>query len=84
LEANVPSIDIRVDGDGQFPELEGRHVHHVQDFVVTALTGGMASGMPSVAIIIPLPDGSVVFAESSLRLLLTAADALKAKYGDPR
>lgn len=51
---------------------------------VTGLDGGMVSGNPSVAIRLDLPDGKTVIAETSLALFLTAADALKSRYGDPR
>lgn len=51
---------------------------------IGALPAGMESGKPSIAISFALPDGRVVLAESSLQLLLTAADAFRAKYGDPR
>lgn len=51
---------------------------------IGALTGGMASGAPSVAFCFELPDGQVVIAETSMALFLTAGDALKARYGDPR
>lgn len=51
---------------------------------IGALPAGMASGKPSIAFGFALPDGRVVLAESSLQLLLTAADAFRAKYGDPR
>ena len=54
---------------------------HIQ---VTGLEGGMQSGRPSVAIRLDLEDGRVVLAETSLALFLSAADALKARYGDPR
>ncbi len=51
---------------------------------VAGLTSGMRSGAPSVAIRIDLPDGKTAIAETSLKLFLTAADALKARFGDPR
>jgi hypothetical protein len=51
---------------------------------IGALQGGMASGAPSVALCIQLPDGRVVLAETSMALLLTAADTLAELYGDPR
>jgi hypothetical protein len=44
----------------------------------------MVSGKPSIAIRLDLDDGSSVVAETSLALFLMAADAFKAKYGDPR
>jgi hypothetical protein len=42
------------------------------------------SGKPSVALGFELPDGRWVLAETSLALFLTAAEALRARYGDPR
>jgi hypothetical protein len=51
---------------------------------VTGLAGGMQSGKLSVALRIDLPNGGVVVTETSLALFLTAADGLKARYGDPR
>jgi hypothetical protein len=80
----MPSLGIILDGDNSAPEMDGKVIHHVQHFKVTALHGGMESGKPSVAFIIPLEDGSFVFAETSLRLFLTAADMFKARHGDPR
>lgn len=77
------------EGDGQFPELreaarEGRLIESKATMTITGLAAGMASGKPSVAIIIELPDGRVLFAETSLALFLSAADALRARHGDPR
>jgi hypothetical protein len=80
-------MNIVLDGDGAFPELakakqEGRLVHVSDEMTITALAGGMTSGATSVALIVKLPDGRMVFAETSLRLLLAAADAFRARYGD--
>jgi hypothetical protein len=87
----MPSLKIILDGDGAFPEFEylreqGRLIHLGEDaeITVTGLEGGMDSGDPSAAFIFMLPDGKSVFAETSLRLFLSAADALKTRYGDPR
>lgn len=49
---------------------------------IGVLPGGMASGKPSVELLIELGDGSVVFAETSLILLQTAVRAFTARYGD--
>lgn len=82
-------LDIDLQGDGAFRaefERMGNPIH-VKDGVpikITALDGGMVGGRPSVAISITLPDGRWVLAETSLRLFLTAADALRARFGDPR
>ncbi len=44
---------------------------------------GTSGGKPSVLILHDV-KGVPVFCETTLALFLTAADALKAKYGDPR
>lgn len=82
----MPALKINLQGDGAFAEeMSGHKVHHVTEaFTVAGLDHGMRSGAPSVAFCIPLPDGSVVLAETSLALLLTASDALRARFGDPR
>jgi uncharacterized protein (UPF0371 family) len=49
---------------------------------VGALRRGMESGKASVALCLELPDGNVVFAETSLALLVTAARTLAALYGE--
>lgn len=70
-----------------WPDLHGRDVIHLANdtrIEIAGLEGGMASGLPSVAMRLDLPDGRVVVAETSLVLFLTAADGLKARYGDPR
>lgn len=85
----MPSLAVIPNADGAWPDLADREIHHVTEeegsIAVAGLAGGMESGAPSVAIRIDCPDGeTVVVAETSLRLFLTAADALKARYGDPR
>jgi hypothetical protein len=52
--------------------------------VVGGLEGGMESGLPSIGIIIELDEDTAVFARTSLKLFLMAADTLKRLYGDPR
>ena len=80
----MPMLRIIPDLDGATPEYAGKEAVEVQDFIVGGLPSGMASGKPSVAFLIDLPDGRYVFAQTSLQLFLAAADALKARYGDPR
>lgn len=72
---------IVLDGDGRFPELQGRKVHTCRIHSITGLPGGLKSGRASAAVIIDLPDGSVVFAETSMRILLCALRAFQARYG---
>lgn len=47
---------------------------------VGGLPHGMSSGRTSVAIAVPLPDGTVLLTETSLALFLQAAEILKVKY----
>lgn len=80
-----PIIDMRFDpenGDALFPEHAGKTIHHATKIQFGGLPKGMQSGRTSVSIVIPLADGSVVIAESSLRLFLAAASALRARYGE--
>jgi hypothetical protein len=83
-EEEMAHISISPDAEGAWPEFRNKSILHVQDFKIGGLRGGMQSGKASVAIMFELPTGQVVFAETSLALFLTAADALKAKWGDPR
>lgn len=87
----MPSLRLILEGDGAFSDLaelqaQGRLIHLADnaDIAIAGLEGGMKSGDPSVAFVFGLPDGRAVFAETSLRLLLTAADGFKSRYGDPR
>jgi hypothetical protein len=82
------SLKLNMEGDGAWPDLAEKlaleKVLRSESIELAVLSGGMASGKPSVAIRINLDDDSVVIAETSLILFLSAADAFKAKYGDPR
>jgi hypothetical protein len=88
----MPGLRIILEGDGCWPDLadwarphqESPRLQRTEDIEIACLVRGMQSGSPSVALRVNCPDGSVVLAETSLALLLTAADAFKARYGDPR
>jgi len=54
------------------------------DLRVGGLADGTASGKPTVIVSAVTPDGKPVVVETTLALFLSAADALKAKHGDPR
>ena len=77
-----PSMHIILDGDGAWPDLEDRkNVVNARNIAALAvLGGGMASGRPSIALRIELPDGTTVIVETSARLFCTAARAIMAKY----
>lgn len=81
---SFPIIDLKLEGEGAWPDLKDKAVKHVTRIGVSVLPDGMASGRPSVAFRLDLPGGDVVVAETSLRALLTTMDAIVARYGDPR
>lgn len=84
----TPIMDIRLDGDNTFPEYKEKAekglIITTTTWHVTTLEGGMKSGLPSVAFFFDLPDGRVLFAESSLRAFLSLADVIRAKYSQGR
>lgn len=82
-------LTIILDGDAAWPDLapdapdrpeliEG----HLE--AVAGIANGTANGHPAVAFRIELPDGSVVLAQTTLALFLTAAEGIAARHGDPR
>ena len=79
------ALTVKIDGDGAWPDLAGKEVIHLTNdappIQISALPDGMASGRPSVAIRLDLPDGRTVIAETSMNLFLSAADVLRARYG---
>jgi hypothetical protein len=79
----MPVLSIILDGDGALKEERDRVVEGEFTRVLT-LDSGMASGKPSVGVVVELPDGTVALGQTSLGLFLMAADAFKAKHGDPR
>ena len=79
------AIDLKLDGDGAWPDLVHRDVLDFQGVIqISGLPGGMESGKPSVSIRLDLDKEMTIVAQTSLALFLMAADALKARYGDPR
>lgn len=80
------TLDFIACGDGAWPDLANKHdagkLIHIRDsaFRVTTLDMGMASGRPSVAIRIDLPDGRVVLFETSARIFYEAARLIEATY----
>ena len=76
-------MGVILDGDGCWPDIQDNKIIRAVGLQVAALQGGMKGGTPSVAFRIDLEDGQTVIAETSLKLLLTASDLFRAKYGDP-
>jgi hypothetical protein len=77
-------MTITLQGDNAWPDLKEKPFVHLgneaQPIKVAVLDGGMASGRPSVAIRLDLPDGQTVVAETTARLFCTAARAIMGKY----
>ena len=84
------ALTVKLDGvEPIWPELAmGYTIFHLGDgappIQISGLQDGLESGNPSVMIRLDIDDHRVVLAETSLKLFLFAADALKAKFGDPR
>lgn len=79
-------ISLKLDGDGAWPDLMDRGVIHLGDDTeigLCVLPKGMTSGRPSVAFRLDLPDGQVVVAEASWRVLAVAVQGIAARYGWP-
>ncbi len=82
-------IHIHLDGDQCWPDLKERLTDGTlcwlgdQPFEVAVLPGGMASGKPSVAIRIDVEEMTIVL-ETSYNAFMTMANALRARYGEPR
>lgn len=82
----MPALTIKFvgPGDGAWPDLAEKDaagkLHHVkEEMQLSFLTGGMTSGAASVALRLDLPNGDTVLAETSAKLFLLAADALRAR-----
>jgi hypothetical protein len=80
----MPAMKIHMNADGCWPDLPPRPDEPTEDVEVACMPHGMQSGAPSVFIRINEPDGRVTIAQTSLALFLQAADAFRARYGDPR
>lgn len=81
----IPMV-VNLDGDNAWPELKDKPFIHLGNgspaIQVAVLENGMASGRPSVALRLDLPDGQHVVAETSARLFCSAARAIMARYPD--
>lgn len=76
------SLQVVVDGTDAFPELRGARIiqPNPSSLAITALPSGLQSGRTSVAIIVPLSDGSYVFAENTMANFIKAALAFATAY----
>jgi hypothetical protein len=74
----IPDLEAAGFKDGTYSIVE-----YTEDVVVGGMSKGTTSGKPVVMIGLDMGD-HILVVETTLRLFLTAADTLKAKYGDPR
>lgn len=73
------SLDVRLNGDGAFDDVDPRKLAGRGDIVRAAiLRNGTAGGRASIALLIRLDDGRLVVAETTYRLAYTAARAIGA------
>jgi hypothetical protein len=77
-------LEIILDGDNCWPDLKEKGYLQGELRAIAALPKGTESGKPTVTVRVELSDGTVILAETTLTLLLSAADAFKARHGDPR
>lgn len=75
-------LRILLEADGKLPELAHARIRGAVIGTISTLTGGLTSGKASVAVIGKLPDGSYALLETSVRLFLNAAAAIRARHGD--
>lgn len=76
-------VSIILEGDGALAALRGV-LHDARVTCILALTKGMTSGRPSVAVVLEDGHGHAWLGQVSLRIFLEAADQLKIADGDPR
>lgn len=77
------ALHLFINADGMLKDVPRENIIEAKkDIRLGVLDHGMHSGKPSVSFGIELPDGKVVFAETSLLLLQSAVRAFTARYGD--
>lgn len=76
------SLDVKLDGDGAWPDLAQRGFQPGRIVGVALLRGGTAQGRSAVMVRIELDNGTAVVAQTTLRLLATAMLAFTGLVGD--
>lgn len=83
----MEALNVILDLENQgFRDVPYGVIEHIGPITIGGMAKGTENGKPVVMIAIEDPDGSsnLVIVQTTLALFLTAADALKAKWGDPR
>lgn len=68
-------LDIQLDGDGCWPDLAGATEITLKG--VALLQRGTVGGRHAVCIKLRMPDGKIVFAQTTARVFVTAAAAVR-------
>lgn len=76
----MPMLKIHLEGDRCWPDLASKQPPVSQDIEIAALPRGTVAGAPALMFRINLPDGGVVLAETTLRLLVGAVRVICAKH----
>lgn len=88
----MPAMSFWLNGDGAFADLVDKPKDQIINamgengagITVAVLEGGMASGKPSVAIRIDLPDGRTVLTETSALLFCSAGRMIEGRFPNLR
>jgi chloramphenicol 3-O-phosphotransferase len=78
----MPLLNIILEGDGALRDRDVSRMKiadNAKPITLVLLNGGMESGKHSVSLYIEMPDGSSVFAETSLALFEQAAAAFRGR-----
>lgn len=78
-------VDINLEGNGAWKDLPPAEIIDVpsegEPLRIAYLSKGMDSGAPSVGMLVTLPDGRRVFFQTSAKLFVWAAAAVKGRAG---
>jgi len=82
----MPQLQVNIEGKGgaYARRLAGRATLEANEILLETLDGGMQGGAPSVGIMLLINEepGIAVLGQTSARLFVMAAEAIKAKYGE--
>lgn len=73
----MPTIDVRLEGDNAWPDLEDKRVEQGSHLAIARLPEGMTSGATALALRIDLTDGSAVVVHTSMNAWRAATVALE-------
>lgn len=80
-EGRMIEINLKLLGDGVLEGFPEEKIIRIRDpITISTLEGGLKSGRPSLAIIIDLPDGRKVMAETSAKLFIDTAAIVRSRY----